>query len=131
MSKPLFLLILLVACGSDEPSTELATIYQYSLVLNQPPGVDCTGGGFLDFEADTLGVTTECFGTEGGTGEVHATLPITDLVQDGASLSFDAEECAHTGTIADQEINGTVTCVAPAGSGELDISGTWTATATE
>ncbi len=130
MWKPL-LLLLLVACGSDAPSTDVATIYQYSLVLNQPPGVDCTGGGFLDFEADTLGVTSECFGSDGGLGAVHANAPLTDVVQDGSTLSFDAEECAHTGTIAEHEINGTVTCVAPAGSGGLDVSGTWTATAIE
>jgi hypothetical protein len=125
MRKLLVSLILLVACGSDGPSRELATIYDYSYsTLDQPTGYHCNGTGVLDFAAETLGVSTEC---SGGGGTAHATVPLTNVAQDGARLTFVAWDCAHTGTIADEEINGTVTCVAQPGTGGLDLSGTWSA----
>lgn len=126
MRSALIPLLFLAACGSDEPSTNLATVYDYAVTLDQPPGVNCTGTGVLDFEADTLGLTTQCV-LEGDTEPQHGTAPVTNIVQDGSSLTFDVEDCGHEGTIADEEITGTLTCFAPGGG--LDVSGTWTATA--
>jgi hypothetical protein len=120
----LALLLLVTACSDETPT--LAQVYDYSYHLNQPAGVNCTGNGVLDFQADTLGITSECFGSNGqGTGAGHGVAPVTNLVQDGSRVTFDLEDCAHQGTVSGDEINGTLACEGQ--SGALDVSGDWTA----
>jgi hypothetical protein len=115
-------LLVLVGCSDNGPSdtVALAQKYAYSNHLTDQSGaLDCQATGLLTFDppGGTLLHANVCQGV-GPISPVTTTLIGVSL--DGNVLTFDADECVHTGTVSGDRLQGTIEC-------PETISGTWSA----